>query len=79
MRVRARGYNEAARYTAALPSDGVLELPAASTVEDLLEALEVPRRFFTDLVILVNGRPATSQTPLCEEDRVIFFGALAGG
>lgn len=79
MRVHARGYNEAARYTAALPPDGDLELTAGSTVENLLETLAVPRRFFTDLVILVNGRPASLNTLLGEGDRLIFFGALAGG
>ncbi|MEE4608129.1 MAG: MoaD/ThiS family protein [Desulfobacteraceae bacterium] len=79
MRVRAKGYNEAARYTAALPPDGALELPAESTVDDLLQALNFPNQFVGDLVILVDGRPASLETPLREGHQVVFFGALAGG
>jgi molybdopterin converting factor small subunit len=79
MRVRARGFNEAGRFTAALPTDGGLDLASGSTVENLLQRLEVPDEFLSDLVILVNGRPAALTTKLAENDRVIFFAAMTGG
>jgi molybdopterin converting factor small subunit len=44
-----------------------------------LRALNFPNQFLGDLVILVNGRPGSLETPLREGDHVIFFSALAGG
>jgi molybdopterin converting factor small subunit len=79
MRIRVKGYNEAARYTAALPPDGALDLTEGGTIEDLMDTLAVPRSLFTELVILVNGRCASLTTALRENDGVVFFVALAGG
>jgi molybdopterin converting factor small subunit len=53
-----------------------LEVAFAASVEDVLTRFDVPR---DGIVILVNGRTATLDRVLKEDDVLAAFPALAGG
>lgn len=77
MRVEVQLYATLRKYGP--PGGGilVLELAEGDRVARVLESLGVPRE--VERVILVNGRPVTSDSVLKEGDRVVLFPPVAGG
>lgn len=71
-----------ANYREALPPEaknGVVELdvPAASTVYDVISRFDIPLN--DESVIVLNGLTVDLSTPLQEGDMVTAFSAIAGG
>jgi molybdopterin converting factor small subunit len=54
-----------------------LDLPPASTVLDVLERLQVPLDL--EVVLAVNDKVVTVDTPLAEGDLLALIPAVAGG
>lgn len=77
MRVQVHLYATLRKYG---PWDGGpldMELHEGTRVDKVLESLGIPAD--VERVILVNGRPAETDTALGDGDRVVLFPPVAGG
>ncbi len=54
-----------------------LELPQASSLADLIEYLDIPKKDST--ILLVNGLSASPDRKLSDADTVAIFPMIAGG
>lgn len=79
MWISVKSYLSLQRYSAHLPADGGLEVPAGSRVADVLEILQVPPALHAHMLLFVNGRPSRPDRALVERDALVFFEPMAGG
>lgn len=77
MDVQIKLYGLFQRYTPEERQEFKLELPADSTVEELLETLKIP--FDLDRILLINGRQSELERMLDSGDTIVIFSPLAGG
>ena len=79
MRIEVRLFATLAAFLPPLNREGAttLDVPAGSTVHDVIERLGIPADF--ERVSLVNGGDATPDRPLRPGDVVTIFPPLSGG
>lgn len=62
---------------AKLNEDNIIEIETSSTVNDLIDHLEIPPE--QNKVVLVNGRDLAKDHQLSAGDKVSIYNLLAGG
>ena len=78
MRIWVNGFGLGAS-AARLPAAGVLEVPAQTSVQEVLERLALPVDVQSALILFRNGRPVRRQDPLQAGDRLTLLPSLEGG
>lgn len=58
-------------------SEGDIEVAGGATLADAIKGLDLPGEL--GWIACVNGRPARSETPLADGDRLYFFLPVSGG
>ncbi len=77
MKIEVKLFNELQQYKLREKNIFQIELNQGSSVNDLLEKLEIPQ--ITKYFILVNGRRAFEKTRLNSNDTVVLFSPVDGG
>jgi molybdopterin converting factor small subunit len=77
MLIKIEGHADMRKYTAHLPSDGVMEIPEGITVAMVLKMLNVPSEL--NKIVIVNGRHSAYDYILEPGDTLVFFPPLEGG
>ncbi len=77
MNVEVKLYGFFKRYAPDEQREFNLDLPAETTVEELLVLLKIPLDL--DRVLLVNGRRSEPQVVMAPGDTIVIFSPLTGG
>ena len=77
MRIKVRLYAELARSSPSGERQQTLELPAGSSVQDLLTSLALPPE--RGVIVGLNGKLADRSAPLSDGDELELMTAMEGG
>ncbi len=79
MKVRVRLFGHLKNYRPDDSRETVIDLPAGSQLDDLVDELAIPREELQFSLLLVNGNQADLDRTLQEEDLVSFATVAEGG
>ncbi|MBI5374339.1 MAG: MoaD/ThiS family protein [Candidatus Schekmanbacteria bacterium] len=77
MKIRVHLFAYLAKYAPEGVKDFTIELKPGASVEDIIKYLGIPPT--EGKIIIVNGRHSGEDTPLNENDEVVFMTPVEGG